>query len=455
MAKRIFALLMAAALVLMLCGCSFAAFDAKTLMAPPKANEDQQAIYKLLQGNLPDVTFLYPKTGEYRSAIVMEDFTGDGVEDAIGFTSLGDTGGARVQFLVKQDGKWETAAAFQNSAIQIDRVCVADFSGRGRRDVLIGWGSTSGTSGRTAAAHVYVYEDGEVAEHSLGVYGELTLTDFDRDGVSEVFTVDKFVPAETEEDEPSPAIAKVYRYNGVTMQEQCAAQADNSIASYQSAVFGRLSQTLWGVALDGAKADGSVTTQIFYLQDGELINAPAGVNTEEYTNQFTRPSAAAVLSRDINGDGMIELPSVTMLPGISEDITPDSTSFMVEWRRWQRDGWSLLSTRTLLNVGENYWFRLPYQFVGHITASNDTARRTVTYTRVTRSEETDEPLLGGTLFSIRVFTRAAWESRGESAGYEMLSAQNDLVYGIQVRTTDPELREYIEQIRQSFSLLSE
>lgn len=455
MIRRWLGLLFTAVLLLSLGGCSFAAFDAKTLMAPPKANEDQQAIYKLLQGNLPDVTFVYPKTGDYRSAIVMEDFTGDGAEDAIGFTSLGDTGGVQVQFLVKQDGKWETAAAFQNSAIQIDRVCFADFSGRGRHDVLIGWGSTSGTSGRTAAANVYIYQDGEMREYSLGVYGELALTDFDRDGVSEVFTVDKFVPAATEDDEPTPAVAKVYSYNGFSIKERYIAEADNSIASYQSAVFGRLSHTLWGVALDGAKADGSVTTQIFYLQDNALVNAPQGVNTEEYTNQFTRPSAASFQSRDINGDGIIELPSVTLLPGISEDVMPDSTSFLVEWRRWQKGGGSLLAARVLLNLGENYWFRLPHQLDGKITASNDAARRTVTYTRVARSEDTDGPLLGETLFSIRVFTRAAWEIRGESSGYEVLSMQNDLVYGIQVRTFNPEMTDYIDEIKRSFSLLSE
>lgn len=455
MKKKMWTLCLAALLTLLLSGCSFAAFDAKTLMAPPKANEDQQAIHKLLQGNLPDVTFIYPKTGDYRSAIVMEDFTGDGVEDAIGFTSLGDVGGVQVRFLVKEEGEWKVAASFQNSAIQVDRVCFADLAGRGTPDVLIGWGSTSGTSGRTAAANVYLYEDGEVTEYSLGVYGELALTDLDHDGVSEVFTVDKFVPAETEEDEPTPAVARVYGYNGNTMEERCTADADNSIASYQSAVFGRLSPSLWGVALDGAKADGSLTTQIFYLKDGELVNAPEGVNTEEYNNQFARPSSASFQSRDIDGDGIIELPSVTLLSGISEDVAPDSTSYLVEWRTWQRGGSSLLGTRALLNVAENYWFRLPYQLEGKITASNDPARRTVTYTAVTYSEETGEPLLGATLFSIRVFTRAAWESRGAGGGYEVLSMQNDLVYGIQVRTLDEEMIGYIEEIRRSFSFLSE
>lgn len=114
-----------------------------------------------------------------------------------------------------------------------------------------------------------------------------------------------------------------------------------------------------------------------------------------------------------------------------------------------------MGTRALLNTGENYWFRLPYQLEGRITASNDAARRTVTYTTVTRSEETDEPLLGETLFSIRVFTRAAWENRGEIGGYEALAVQNDLVYGMQVRTSDPEMTGYIHEIKQNFSFLSE
>ena len=43
-------------------------------MAPPKANADQQAIYRLMQGAQTDVTFIYPRSGDYRSAIIMRDF---------------------------------------------------------------------------------------------------------------------------------------------------------------------------------------------------------------------------------------------------------------------------------------------------------------------------------------------------------------------------------------------
>lgn len=451
--RRLWSVLLSLTCLLALSGCSITAFDVKTLMSPPKANEDQQAIHRLLQGSQNDVTFVYPKNGEHRSAVIMVDFTGDGQEDAIGFTQPEETGGVQVRFLTKYEGTWVTVATFQNSAIQVDRVCFADFSGRGTQDTLIGWGSSSGTSGRTAAASVYAYENGEVSEYPLGVYAELAITDFDQDGVSEVFTVDKFVPAASEEETATPAAARLYSYDGTEMSLRSTVDADNSIVGYQAATFGQLNQTLWGIALDGTMADGSMTTQLFYLENGELVNAPHGVNTEEYTNPFARPSAAAFQCRDIDGDGVLELPVVTLLPGLSETDTLDSTGFMVEWRRWQRSGITLLKQRTLLNVSENYCFTLPYQLEGKLTARNDTTRRTVTYAEV--SDESGEQLLGSTLFSIRAFTRSAWESRGEGGGYQLLAAQNDVVYGIQVRTFDEELLVCIEEMKKSFRLLSE
>ncbi len=455
MKKRRAAVLLAAWLCFWLSGCSFPALETKNLLAPPKANADQQAIHKLLQGSQPDITFVYPKSGEYRSAIIMRDFTGDGAEDAIGFYSLEDLGGVEVQFLEKSGDQWRTDAAFRNAAIQVDRVCFGDLTGDGVKDVLIGWGSTAGTSGRTAAVNAYLYDgNGGVTEYSLGIYDEMTLTDLDGDGVEEVFLVDKFLPAEEEGDEPSPAQARIYAWKNGTMQEIYRTDADNSISSYSSVAFGALSRTQRGVVLDGAKADGSLTTQIFYLEDGKLVNAPPGVNTEEYGNPFARPSSASFLCRDIDGDGFIEIPVASQLPGIPEDVTLDPTSYLVEWSIFQWNHRRVV-VKALMNPAENYWFPLPAGLVGRITASNDADRRTVTYTGVMDPNEEGVQLLGSPLFSIRVFTRSAWESRGQSGGYELLAAQNDTVYGIQVLTQDKQMLEYVSRIRQGFKLLSE
>lgn len=456
MRKALAVLLLGAILCFSLSGCSpFTVFDAKNLMSPPKANADQQAIHKLLQGSQQDVTFVYPKSGQNRSAIIMQDFTGDGVKDAIGFCSLENAGGVVVQFLIKTAGEWHTAASFTNTALQVDRVCFADLTGSGVSDVLIGWGSAAGTTGRTAAVNAYHYDGNSIEEYTLGIYGEMALTDLDGDGVSEVFTVDTFLPAEEEGDEPSPATARLYAWRDGSMRKLYSAGADNSIISYSSALSGQLTPTLRGVVLDGSKADGSMTTQVFYLEDGTLKNAPPGVNAEDYSNLFSRPSTAPIVCRDINGDGLIEIPVVSLLPSIPPDGDLDPTCYLVEWSMFERDSHRQLVVRSLMNTAENYWFPLPYELTGRVSASNDPERRMVTYTEAMPPQEDGSQLLGSPLFTIRVFTRSSWERRGQSGGYERLASQGDRVYGILVYTRDEKLLQSIETIKSSFRLLSE
>ncbi|HIY26467.1 MAG TPA: VCBS repeat-containing protein [Candidatus Acutalibacter pullistercoris] len=442
-------------LCLCLSGCSFSMLDAQNLMAPPKANADQQSIHQLLQGDRTEMTLVYPKNGEYRSAIITKDFTGDGSKDALGFYALEDRSVA-VQFLLKDGDAWRTAATFQNTATQVDRVCFADLNGDGRQDVLIGWGSTAGTTGRTAAVSAYLFSEGEITEYPLGTYGEMAVTDFDGDGVDEVFTIDKYLPPEGEEGEASPAMARVYRFVDGQVRAVASVEADNSITNYTALSFGKLSAQLPGVAVDGAKADGSMTTQLFFFDgQGSLQNLPEGVNGENYQNPFSRPSTTSFTCRDINEDGILEFPAVSLLPGISSDVTPDSTSYLVEWRTLDKNGDFRAVLYAMMNPRENYWFQVPMWLRQQLSASNNTSTRTVTYTQVVDQEEGDQPLLGSPLFSIRVFTRSAWESRGQSSGYQQLAAQGDLVYGIQSLTQDDSGQRVIDEVRENFRLLSE
>ena len=442
-------------LCLCLSGCSFSMLDAQNLMAPPKANADQQSIHQLLQGDRTEMALVYPKNGEYRSAIITKDFTGDGSKDAQGFYALEDRSEA-AQFLLKDGDAWRTAGTFQNTATQVDRVCFADLNGDGRQDVLIGWGSTAGTTGRTAAVSAYLFSEGEITEYPLGTYGEMAVTDFDGDGVNEVFTIDKYLPPEGEEGEASPAMARVYRFVDGQVRAVASVEADNSITNYTALSFGKLSAQLPGVAVDGAKADGSMTTQLFFFDgQGSLQNLPEGVNGENYQNPFSRPSTTSFTCRDINEDGILEFPAVSLLPGISSDVTPDSTSYLVEWRTLDKNGDFRAVLYAMMNPRENYWFQVPMWLRQQLSASNNTSTRTVTYAPVVDQEEGDQPLLGSPLFSIRVFTRSAWESRGQSSGYQQLAAQGDLVYGIQSLTQDDSGQRVMEEVRENFRLLSE
>ena len=198
----------------------------------------------------------------------------------------------------------------------------------------------------------------------------------------------------------------------------------------------------------------TILRTMFTLQNGLLKNDPAGVNTQSYQNPFARPSSAIYTSQDINGDGLLELPVASLLPGLPEGVSLDSTSYQVEWVSFQPPGASKTALTALMNLGENYWFRLPQGLLGKLSASNNTSTRTVTYTEVVTAEDSSQ-LLGSPLFAIRVFTRSAWDSRGTTSGYELLAQQGDLVYGIQTFTQDAAYLRAVAQVKRYFTVIQE
>lgn len=438
-------------LTMLLSGCTVTGLDAQTLMAPPSANTDQQEIQKLLLGDKPDVTYVYPRGGDYRSAVIMHDFDGDGVEDAIGFMLMED--GVEVRFLSKNEaGAWRTAAAFKNPATQVDRVCFGDLNGDGSDEIMIGWGNTQ--NNMSAALCVYTVSEGFVSEiHAENPYGGLVLTDFDHDGTMEIFVIRRPVPAADESEQSEPARAELLTLQGDELVSGLSVEADNSIVKYSSLVFGKISRDQYAVVLDGAKADSSMTTQIFYIGDsGRLLNIPPGVNTEGVANPLYRPAGAGGIARDIDGDGIIEFPVVSMLPAIADPAAVDSTSFLVDWSKFDSEKMEYRSTKkTLVNYAEGYWFTLPQSLAGKITAINDSKLKAVTYYSVSeKAGENQEPLMGSPLFTIRVFTRAAWQQRGQTSGYEKLDEKDDYVYGIAVSATDEMIGPSIGTIKRSF-----
>ena len=85
--KRLLAGALAALCMTPLGGCGVLfSDDTEALMRPPRPTGDKTGIHEVIEKAAGEgFTFKYPASGDVRSAIVMQDITGDGVEEAIAF----------------------------------------------------------------------------------------------------------------------------------------------------------------------------------------------------------------------------------------------------------------------------------------------------------------------------------------------------------------------------------
>ncbi len=441
--------------VFFLSGCSeLSGLDAQTLMSPPRTTADREAVYRLLQGGSDEpVSLVYPKNGDHRSAVISRDLNGDGTAEAVGFYVPPEAAGLAMQVLMKDgESAWRSIGTFSSAASQVDKVFFGDLNGDGTEEVVVGWGDPQ-TSTAGASAYRVTGESAAELFSAPVPYSEMLLTDFDEDGISELFVLDVAVPGTAGEEGETPApLGSLYRFNGENPYVDSTVPLDLSVTRYSTVQFARLDGSVRAAILDGYRADGHMITQVIGLElNGKTLNAPLSNLSADAVNPTDRVPAVSVTSRDINGDGAVEIPSAA--PALSWGDPPtDSTGYIVTWNTYRAGtGQMAPSVRSIINSSENYLVRLPEDGESYACA-NDTVTRTATfYTFTGRSSALKN------VFSVTVFTEEAWETKRDALAENefFLSGVAGRVYMMTVLDSAWRTEERTAQLLAGFSVLNE
>lgn len=262
--KRFISLcLVLATVVLGFSGCVESDFSSDNIMTAPKVSAVQQSIYNILGTDSDSVSLVYPQNGDYRSAIIMCDFTGDGYQDAIGFTIRNDDSFVTVNFMTEVGGVWTLISTFKSSTNQVDKVLFGDVTGDGVTDVVIGWGSAKGLAN---SAGLYYYEDGTVKGFSLGhSYTEIELMNLDNGGAKDIFTVSVATLVSAASVETGSSMANLYSFDNDALVCTHRCVLYNNISSFSGISLGKSVDGRTCVTVDGIMADGSMITQLLYI----------------------------------------------------------------------------------------------------------------------------------------------------------------------------------------------
>ncbi|MBR5134826.1 MAG: hypothetical protein IKV35_04445 [Clostridia bacterium] len=397
MKKRVFCVLCVIGMLLSFSGCSFVNLDMETQLRAPYAEGEQNAIQTALQqhiydanaqtGDTSNVSYVlkYPKMGEYRSAFVMKDIDGDGVEDALAFYALQPEGAkTHIAVLKKTGGSWKCVDDIEGLATEIERITFGDLNGDGRCELLAGF---SMYNTRDRRLELYSWSGEQFVSRFSDTYTHMIvgrIGQTDRDDVL-LFRLNA---------ENAKTTVRLMTMQGEELVERGSTALDGYILQFGDYAFASFSDTVKGVYQDCAKDVETTITELI-VWDGEKLTAPLYDPVGNITTLSARQSA--IPSMDIDGDGEIEWPR-SYYRNNSTD-TPSVERLICEWYSWDHVKQLPKKEMTnVTNVEDGYYVTIPESWIGSVTASYDTAKRTLTVSQLKEDGTT-----GDMLFMIAAF----------------------------------------------------
>lgn len=364
MKKMRFALASAA---LMFCGvfmtgCSLGG-SVDSLLSPPKLSEEQNAVYDALIRSVgKDIRLKYPRAGEYRSAFVFSDIDSEPDREAVVFyEKAGETeggGNVRINIIDRRGGKWTSVYDHAGAGTGIDRILFSELGESGGQSVIIGYTLLSGER----SVQIYSYENGLLTTEYSDTYSTMFTADLERDGNNELILVrpgNQLRKASLSSVSADPESGAITETSSVAL--------DESATEFVSVAAGYVGKETPAIFIDGLSG-GQLTTEIVYSVDGQLRN-PLYLGESGLIEKTRRPSGYPCT--DIDLDGVIEIPTLTLFPGYFED-SAGTKLYSTDWNVF--DNYNITKKySSFYNVSEGYCFILPSRWDGVVTVKRDAA----------------------------------------------------------------------------------
>ncbi len=404
-------------------GCSFST-SVESMLSPPRLTVEQEQIYRALQTSaVSQISLKYPKSGERLSAFIMEDFDGDGSDEAVVFYEVArnaaDENPLRICLLDQNaDGTWTAISHASAAGAEIDRVDLERLGTNPRMNLII---SYSMVDGAEHAAQVFHYENKLVQSLEI-TYSVMELRDLNEDGTMEMFVASAAKNSQ-------PAAADVYALNerGKYVLDELAlpeTMTDVSRITYGRLPVGTGNETVPAIYLDGMSGATSVRTVVLnYRENLTMLYADSAdriLNTDR---------AGGFQTMDIDGDGEAEIPVNMAFYGYSK---PDV--LMTNWYVC-RNGLLMRERSSYYSAQDGFVFLMPKRWERIVTARQENDEM-VFYTFDPQAAavgegdaaEAAEPQMIEPLLRLAVVTDPVAADAMQSDGYLLLRQQDSRYY---------------------------
>ena len=305
--KKLGRLLAVCALLgLLLTGCNMPLEEnrqVEDLLRAPQLAGDYGALQSALNDWLGESAQLkYPLQGELLSPFVLQDLDGDGVQDAAVFYTTAQSTNVCIAILQKDaEGNWEVRQNLEGLADTVDTVRLARLQAGGSTQLVVGYVASRGDN----YLAVYSYEDGELSAILEQSYEQYLVEDITGGGNQDLILMS------TLEDGGVQIELLTVDRDGSFQQVAVMGLSADKFSGCASVAAGVGADGKRYLVLDGwtgISGNNLATVLLHFDEESQQMVPASQISSEELYNASLR-NVPNLVSRDLDGDGTVEIPT--------------------------------------------------------------------------------------------------------------------------------------------------
>ncbi len=411
--------------VMLACSGCTSFMSVETLLSPPRFEGDQQEIYEALDKSIDgEVSLVYPRKGDYKSAITMLNIDDEETDEAIAFYKIPSTAAGtvtlplRVNVLDRRNDKWVSVYDMGVDADEVEKLDLLQTD--------LGVYLAVGYNYKAASekqVKVYRFENNilSAAEEFSAINYEIF--DLDEDESDEIVRL-YAMPGVTEDGQAGPpmtraALIQVMGRSFLTANE---VTMYPGVTEYTAVHVGTLSDGKAAVFLDGLVGTQFVSEILVCGENGSLQNLLYDGTEESLPGLLQTQRPFGVYTMDVEGDGSFEIPQTVAAPGY-EDKERYEQIYYTYWHNYNSYG----IQRSYLSYADfslGYVFRMPGSWEGKVTAEYSAVDHEITFYEY--DAVTGEKALP--ILTIRIMSRSNYLGSEISGKYQRLFNSGQFVY---------------------------
>ena len=337
------ALVLLAALVLPLSGCLR---SVEELYAPPR----QSAEYYTLQNKIEQVLasgaeYCAPVSGDRRQAVQLADLDSDGEEEAIVFFRTKGEKPLKIYIYKKIDEGYTEYTVIEGDGSAFASVDYRQIDTALGLELVVGR-QVSDQVPQTLC--VYAMNAERVTELLNVSCIRHTLADLDGNGLQDLLVF-------RGDEDGGVGLTDYYSWTGADLELVGSADMSSALTpeSIRRIVGGMMQPDTPAVFVANSVEESTIVTDVFILSDGEFKNVSS---LGENPSDAGRVRYRNVYADDVDGDGLIELPSTVQLPRLGGKDAP--TYNKIRWYNLRADGSREYKRSTFHNYTDGWFIEL-------------------------------------------------------------------------------------------------